>query len=631
MPLLARETTGPLMTITITGSVAQPPISSGRPTRTTSVGVIFDALAHPAQAAAVAAAASNQSPRGRKRKTASMVALTLMCAAVVYYSGTLYEVDVDEYFAQDGTKVVQSRGRRTRLRSRTRLGDTADQGPSLSGTHHQSSGQQQRILRDRIVNTIKAAFLADAASMGTHWIYDTHDLNSLLLSRTKPEFRNPPLPKFYSSHEFPGHYGPGQASPYGEQLLFVTQYAASLAKDALQLPLLSSPEDDDGNSQSMDPASISESMSIAMQEWLQSFGGRADHAALQFLSCRQERLQDEEAAAHESKHDDHAAVAPRTLVAGTSCGADDDQAHFFLKVIPLTCMYVGHAHRRRFVEQAIRVHQNNDLAVLFGLTLSDLLERVLLMDDVSNNNNKSTNTGSSSDSTTLASLMMNDEHYQSATSLREALDMSLAEIQDAHTDGWFHFAESFTELHQQQELLLESWQKARDAAENQQSSEEVAGKFGRSCHMPGALVVSLHALYRAAFAEPSSTKATTVTPLEKKEMTTSLFSRKQYEYYINWLLGTFQTNAITSRAAAIDNHGTPGAENNLYMIAVRENILAAGDTCSRAILMGAILGAAYGPPPLAWWQTLYPVLSGQVEEAAYEIADFAVRRMSRRR
>ncbi|CAB9498085.1 ADP-ribosylglycohydrolase [Seminavis robusta] len=665
------ESSGPLLS---SSGLPPAPISSGRPTaRTNSVtsSKILDALAHPAQAAAVAAAASNQPVRGRKRKTFSLILMTVMCGAVVYYSGTLYDVDyVDEYFSQDGRKSQRSRRRRAKLRNRQsgrsendskaaeqqreEQQENEDEDSSVSSSltrfiiipeQEQQDQQQQateitkeektmtaaqsQLLRDRIVSTIKAAFVADAASMGTHWIYKTDVLNKLLVSKDKPEFHNPPAPNFYSEREFPGHYSQGQASPYGEQLLFVTQFAAHLVTDDdmqqhEQLPpmdfnhVVSEVDDDDGTSQSTDPESILGPMSEAMQEWLQSFGGRADHASLQFLSCRQERLQNEEAQQQHADENDDV----------SSCGANDDQAHFFLKIVPLTCLYVGHPRRRHYVEQAIRVHQNNEKAVMFGLTLSDLLERVLLMDDKNSNNSSG-----SSDHSSLASLFTN-EKYQSATSLREALDITLTNAQEEHSDSWFHhLADSFTQEHQQQQALLEAWINAKQLAQQQKSSEQVAGLFGRSCHMPGALVVSLHGLYRAAAnAEAEDNKKTPVPVTTPQQPTTSNEqsngSLRGYGYYFKALWGSLQatTDATTKAATSTSgHHDTQVVENTQFTSVIRENILAAGDTCSRAILMGAILGAAYGPPPVEWWQQLYPVLSGQVEEAAYTIADFAVR------
>lgn len=46
-------------------------------------------------------------------------------------------------------------------------------------------------------------------------------------SVNEPEFKNPPNPSYYGAEEFPNHYGPGMLSPYGEQLLFVTEHVAA--------------------------------------------------------------------------------------------------------------------------------------------------------------------------------------------------------------------------------------------------------------------------------------------------------------------------------------------------------------------------------------------------------------------
>ncbi len=136
------------------------------------------------------------------------------------------------------------------------------------------------LLKSRIVAAIRGAFVADAASLGTHWIYNPADMAKAVPSLEAPEFKNPPTPSFYSSADFPGHYGPGALSPYGEQLLFVTEY---LAKN--------------GN---VDGAE----MSKAMLAWAESFRGRPDHALNTFVE--------------NMKKEDGSGQWP-------SCGADDDQ------------------------------------------------------------------------------------------------------------------------------------------------------------------------------------------------------------------------------------------------------------------------------------------------------------------
>ena len=115
-----------------------------------------------------------------------------------------------------------------------------------------------------ITSTIRGAFVADAASMGTHWIYNPQDVLDKITSKEQPEFRDPPAPNYYSSTEFPNHYLSGMLSPYGEQLLFVTQYVASTVRQPEQM--------------------TGSSMSTAMYEWATTFGGRPDHATTTFIS-----------------------------------------------------------------------------------------------------------------------------------------------------------------------------------------------------------------------------------------------------------------------------------------------------------------------------------------------------------
>ena len=120
--------------------------------------------------------------------------------------------------------------------------------------------------KKRVAAAIRGAFFADSASMGTHWIYDPKEMASAVQSIDSPEFRDPPTPRYYSEEEFPGHYGRvGMLSPYGEQLLFVTEHVATTMGQDLN----------------------GESMSQAMLEWASSFGGRPDSALLNFVENMQ--------------------------------------------------------------------------------------------------------------------------------------------------------------------------------------------------------------------------------------------------------------------------------------------------------------------------------------------------------
>lgn len=63
---------------------------------------------------------------------------------------------------------------------------------------------------------------------------------------------------------------------------------------------------------------------------------------------------------------------------------------------------------------------------------------------------------------------------------------------------------------------------------------------------------------------------------------------------------------------------------NLYKQAIRENILAGGDTCGRGILVGAILGAATDGPPKRWVEKVDKNVMKKINAAANTIADIAV-------
>lgn len=60
----------------------------------------------------------------------------------------------------------------------------------------------------------------------------------------------------------------------------------------------------------------------------------------------------------------------------------------------------------------------------------------------------------------------------------------------------------------------------------------------------------------------------------------------------------------------------------VYSRVLRANMLVAGDTCSRAILLGAVLGAAAGSVPPTFYDPLDATVKKQAETAAQVLADF---------
>jgi len=117
-----------------------------------------------------------------------------------------------------------------------------------------------------------------------------------------PEFNDPPTPSFYNAEEFEGHYGQGMLSPYGEQMMFVTEQVATKG--------------------SVDGTELSK----AMLEWIESsYTGRKDSAMTAFVENMK---------------------ADKSF---PECGADDNQGKIFEEMLPLmvviVCRHVLHVLR----------------------------------------------------------------------------------------------------------------------------------------------------------------------------------------------------------------------------------------------------------------------------------------------
>jgi hypothetical protein len=66
-----------------------------------------------------------------------------------------------------------------------------------------------------IIDAIYGTFVADAASMGTHWHYSVDELMSIFPSFEYLKLKNPPTPNYCNIAEFLWHYGTGMLSPFG--------------------------------------------------------------------------------------------------------------------------------------------------------------------------------------------------------------------------------------------------------------------------------------------------------------------------------------------------------------------------------------------------------------------------------
>mmetsp|Transcript_60115 Transcript_60115/g.178238 ORF Transcript_60115/g.178238 Transcript_60115/m.178238 type:complete len:426 (-) Transcript_60115:79-1356(-) len=187
----------------------------------------------------------------------------------------------------------------------------------------------------RIINALKGAFVADAACMGTNWIYNPEEMKLAVKSDLAPEFSNP-ASRYYSSDEFPNHYRKGMLSPHGEYLLFFTQYLSKRGE-----------------------TSSAKQMHNALKVWAETPEGCPPHQEIQNFRTQRGAGENER-------------------------GPFGDQVHCFIKVIPLTCLFAGKLERRTKVEDVLRIDQENDADqqrctdVAFGLALSDILDALIL-------------------------------------------------------------------------------------------------------------------------------------------------------------------------------------------------------------------------------------------------------------
>ena len=294
-----------------------------------------------------------------------------------------------------------------------------------------------------------------------------------------PEFKDPPAPQFYSASEFEGHYGSGMLSPYGEQFLWIIQSLVESNGVVDGATLLSS-----------------------LVAWAQTYTGRPDSA----LKAVVEAV---------TKHEEPFPTA----------GANDDQAHCFLKTLPVTCLYAGKPELRDRVEQVVRVHQNNDTAVAFGVATALWLEYILLH----------------------GKIPQNDDDWTAIIT---------KDMPKAAQEAWQRAAATTTDL---ESLILDLSHEIMKGKEDSPFYDLAA----RSCQLPGSFIIPVYLLQKY------------------------------------------------------------GDADDAYVTAIRQNILGAGDTCSRAILLGGILGAMGHEPPASWIEKVNKDTLQQIDNLVEKFADMA--------
>lgn len=179
---------------------------------------------------------------------------------------------------------------------------------------------------------IVGALIADAATAPLHWIYDCPKISMLLADKGKgqnPEFYDPPSCPFYTVQW-------GGPSAYGDEAYVLLQSVAAVG--------------------ALDPEHYAQTLA----EFYQSNPDKYRNRSIKNFMANYE--------------------------AGKrypECGCSDDfQANCFSKIVVVVARYAGDPVLLKKAEEAIRVQQNNDNAVKYGLPAARILERVILGDSI---------------------------------------------------------------------------------------------------------------------------------------------------------------------------------------------------------------------------------------------------------
>jgi len=195
---------------------------------------------------------------------------------------------------------------------------------------------QRTIQCTKLATSMLAGFVADAASMGLHWIYDQNLIASKVGSGS-PAFFNPPSCPYYQ-------YPSGSLSPYGDEAL----------------PVLRSLSDrgyyhfEDICQSYFNMFSVYENASANGY----GYAGRLNHVTKEFVHRRQMGYN------------------------WTDCGINDNQAQGIAKMSLIVGRYVGNSDAISTIyEPFVRILQHNDLAVAAAHLISKILERTIINGD----------------------------------------------------------------------------------------------------------------------------------------------------------------------------------------------------------------------------------------------------------
>jgi len=187
----------------------------------------------------------------------------------------------------------------------------------------------QNSVSDRAIAAIVGAFVADAAAMPLHWIYDVNEIKRLV-GNNPPEFYYPPSCPYYK-------YAEGENSPYGQQ---TSVYLELLAGNA-----------------TVDPIALQN----AYWAYYKKSGPCGNPNVCYFDNSTKNFV-----------------ANMRKGQVWPSSGDYDNQADAIAHMIPIVALLAGSPDLLPTVDTVIRVTQNTYEAVGFGCAAARVLEKVII-------------------------------------------------------------------------------------------------------------------------------------------------------------------------------------------------------------------------------------------------------------
>ncbi|KAG1671083.1 hypothetical protein FOA52_000755 [Chlamydomonas sp. UWO 241] len=185
-------------------------------------------------------------------------------------------------------------------------------------------------IAERASAALLGALVADAATMGLHWVYNQSEIAELVSQRSAagfPEFLTPPASKYYN-------YESGAFSPYGDELLPVAQFLADHGK--------------------MDDVEFSKFLAA----YYNTYPGRLNKSSKGMAAAVTD--------------------GGKTGAQAGSSDPDDNQANGMVKVPALILRYAARPGLSMAVSKAVGVQQSNAAARDAAVAVAVVLEKVVM-------------------------------------------------------------------------------------------------------------------------------------------------------------------------------------------------------------------------------------------------------------